>query len=94
MLVDPDLLRAFAAQVDTTAAGLQDLDVGATATGAADGLPGSATQWAARHVGERLGSIAADLLDDVTAMGSAVRGAGDSYQVTDEGLAGNFKNLF
>ncbi|PRC61999.1 hypothetical protein C6A85_05440, partial [Mycobacterium sp. ITM-2017-0098] len=74
MLVDPDLLRAFAAQVDAAAAGLRGLDVGATATGA-DGLPGSATQWSARHVGERLGAIAADLLDDITALGGAVRGA-------------------
>lgn len=94
MLVDPDLLRAFAAQVETTAAELQGLDVGATATSGADGLPGSATQWSARHVGERLGAIAADLLDDITAMGRAVRGAGDSYEVTDESLAGNFTTLF
>ncbi|PRC51566.1 hypothetical protein C6A85_63430, partial [Mycobacterium sp. ITM-2017-0098] len=74
MLVDPDLLRAFAAQVDAAAAGLRGLDVGAGGRGA-DGLPGSATQWSARHVGERLGAIAADLLDDITALGGAVRGA-------------------
>lgn len=73
---------------------MQGLDVGVTATGAADGLPGSATQWSARHVGERLGAIASEILDDITAMGGAVRGAGDTYEVTDERLAGNFTKLF
>jgi hypothetical protein len=94
VLVDPDLLRAFAAKVEAAAGGLQGLDVGATTTGAADGLPGSATQWSARHVGDRLGAIASSIVDDISAMGDAVHGAGDSYQVTDESLAGNFTNLF
>lgn len=76
MLVDPDVLRAFAAQVEAAAGALNGLDVGHTATTAADGLPGSSTQWATRQVGERLGRIAADLLGDIFAMGDAVRGAG------------------
>lgn len=94
MLVDPELLRAFAAQVDAAAASLEGLDVGTTSTAAADGLPGSSTQWSTRHVGERLGKIAADIISDVSAMGGAVRGAGDTYEVTDEALAGDFKKLF
>ncbi|MGE2836836.1 type VII secretion target [Mycobacterium sp. SMC-4] len=94
MLVDPDLLRAFAAEVESAAAGLSGLDVGTTATAAADGLPGSSTQWATRQVGERLGRIAADLISDISAIGDAVRGAGDRYEVTDESLAGQFTKLF
>ena len=94
MLVDPDLLRAFAAEVQSAAASLSGLDVGATAGRAADGLPGSSTQWATRHVGNRLGTIAADLISDISAMGVAVRGAGDRYEVTDESLAGQFTKLF
>ncbi|MDZ4269813.1 MAG: type VII secretion target [Mycobacterium sp.] len=94
MLVDPDVLRAFAAQVDAAAATISGIDVGTTATTAADGLPGSETQWAARHVGVHLGLIADDIANDVTSMGRAVRGAGDRYEVTDEGLAGDFKGLF
>lgn len=94
MLVDPELLRAFAAQVDAAAVSLEGLDVGTTAGAAGDGLPGSDTQWSTRHVGERLGKIAADIIGDVSAMGGAVRGAGDTYEVTDEALAGDFKKLF
>ncbi|MGE2737095.1 hypothetical protein [Mycolicibacterium vaccae] len=94
MLVDPQLLRSFAAEVQSAAASLSGLDVGATAGTAADGLPGSSTQWATRHVGGRLGTIAADLISDISAMGVAVRGAGDRYEVTDESLASQFTKLF
>lgn len=94
MLVDPDLLRAFAAEVESAAAALSGLDVGTTAPAAADGLPGSSTQWAGRQVGERLGTIAAELISDISEMGDAARGAGDRYEVTDEGLAGQFTKLF
>ena len=94
MLVDPEVLRAFAAQVDTAAAAIGGLDVGKVATNAADGLAGSSTQWAAREVGHHLGLAANDIAKDVGAMGSAVRGAGDRYEVDDVGLAGTFKQLF
>lgn len=69
-------------------------NVGGVATTAADGLPGSETQWAARVIGEHLGLAANDIAKDIGAMGSAVRGAGDRYEVDDAGLAGTFKGLF
>ena len=94
MLVDPDLLRAFAAQVDAAAAVISGSHIGTTAETAGDGLPGSETQWSARQVGVHLKLIAEDIADDIAAMGDAVRGAGDSYEVTDEALAGDFKKLF
>lgn len=94
MLVDPDLLRAFAAQVDDAAAVISGSDIGRTAETAGDGLPGSETQWSARQVGVHLKVIAEDIANDIAAMGHAVRGAGDSYEVTDEALAGDFKKLF
>ena len=94
MLVDPDLLRAFAAQVDTAAAAISATDVGTTAETAGDGVPGSETQWSARQVGVHLRFIAEDIANDIAAMGKAVRGQGDSYEVTDEALAGNFTRLF
>lgn len=94
VLVDPDLLRAFAAQVDKAAAAISATDVGTTAETAGDGLPGSETQWASCQVGVHLRLIAEDFANDISAMGQAVRGMGDSYEVTDEALAGNFTQLF
>src|SRR5690606_2664456 len=94
MLVDPELLRAFAKQVDDTAVSLSDMSVGFTASSAADGLPGSETQWATRQVGAHLGVEANDLLASIALIGVAVRGAGDSDEVTDETLAGSFEKLF
>jgi hypothetical protein len=94
LLVDPEVLRAFAAQVDSVAATLSGLDVGAVATASADGLPGSETQWAARQAGHHLGLAAKDIVKDIENMGNAVRGAGDRYEVDDVALAGTFKQLF
>ena len=94
MLVDPEVLRAFAGQVDATAATIGGLDVGGVAESAADGVPGSTTQWAARQVGHHLGLAANDIVKDVENMGNAVRGAGDRYEVDDAALAGIFKQLF
>lgn len=94
MLVDPEVLRAFAAQVDAVAATISGLDVGSAATTAADGLPGSSTQWAARQIGHHLGLAANDIVKDIESMGSSVRGAGDRYEVDDATLAGTFKQLF
>ncbi|WP_048423854.1 hypothetical protein [Mycolicibacterium obuense] len=53
MLVDPDVLRAFAGQVEEASSAIKTVDVGHTAATAADGLPGSTTQWAVRLVGGR-----------------------------------------
>jgi hypothetical protein len=94
LLVDPEVLRAFAAQVEAAAAAINGLDVGSTAATSADGVPGSGTQWAAREVGHHLVLAASDIVKDIGAMGSAVRGAGDRYEVEDATLASTFKRLF
>ncbi|OLP04119.1 hypothetical protein BVU76_00110 [Mycolicibacterium porcinum] len=94
MLVNPDLLRGFAAQVDTAAAAIRESDAGLTASAAADGLPGSMTQWMTREVGGHLDQVLADIANDVGAIGVLVRGAGDRYEVDDNDLARGFKGLF
>ncbi|MCT7657690.1 type VII secretion target [Mycobacterium deserti] len=94
MLVDPEVLRAFAEQVDAAAATISGLDVEGVATASADGVPGSDTQWAARQIGAHLGLVGKDLVEDISAMSAAVRGAGDRYEVDDSALAGTFGNLF
>ena len=95
MLVDPEVLRAFAAQVDVTVTVIGGTNVGSVAATAADGLPGSETQWAAQVIGEHLGLAANDIATGIGAIqGSAVRGAGDRYEVDDAALAGVFKGLF
>ena len=94
MLVDPGLLRAFAAQVDAASAGIRSADTGHRATTAADGLPGSTTQWAMRLVGEHIAQRADDIATNVTKMGAAVRGAGEAYEVEDAALADVFDGVF
>jgi hypothetical protein len=94
VLVDPEVLRAFAAQVEAAAAAILNSDVGRRATTAADGIPGSTTQWAMRVVGEHISQKAHDIARNVTDMGAAVRGAGDRYQVEDDDLARAFDGLF
>jgi hypothetical protein len=94
LLVNPELLRAFAAQVDTAATAIRTADVGHKATTAADGLPASTTQWAMRVVGEHMTQQANDIATNITKMGAAVRGAGDKYEVEDNALAGAFDGLF
>jgi Excreted virulence factor EspC, type VII ESX diderm len=94
VLVNPDLLRAFAGHVDTASTAIRNADVGHTASSAADGIPGSTTQWAMRLVGDHLTQQANSIATNVTHMGAAVRGAGDKYEVEDNALAGSFDKLF
>ena len=94
VLVDPEVLRAFATQVDTAARAINGTGVAEVATTSADGVAGSGTQWAARQVGHHLGLSGEDIANDITAMGSAVRGAGDRYEVDDATLSGMFGQLF
>lgn len=94
MLVDPEILRAFAGQVDIASGLIREADVGTKVATAADGLAGSTTQWAARLVGAHVKKIADEIATNIGEMGAAVRGAGNTYEVTDEGLAGNFTGIF
>ena len=94
MQVDPQVLRALSGQVDSVAGVIKSADVGTKATTAADGLPGSMTQWAAHSVGAHFTAMADKLSENVTKMGQAVRGAGDTFEATDDGLAGTFDGLF
>lgn len=94
MRVDPELLRAFAGQVDSTAAAIGAADVGGKASSAGDALPGSTTQWAVRAVGKHFSQMATTLSQNVTKMGTAVRGAGDTFEVADDVLAGRVDGRF
>ncbi|MGV0837398.1 WXG100 family type VII secretion target [Mycolicibacterium thermoresistibile] len=93
MEVDPDILRALAGQVDVASGPIREANVGGTVVGAADGLDGS-TQLAARLVGANVKEDAEKITTNVSNMGSAVRGAGDTYEVTDADLADNFRGIF
>ncbi len=94
MEVDPEILRAFAGQVDITAGLIREADPGDKVGTAADGLDGSTTQWAARLVGTHVKSVVDDIAANVDEMGVAVRGAGDTYEVSDSSLAGSFGGIF
>ncbi|WP_183467217.1 hypothetical protein [Mycolicibacterium iranicum] len=94
MMVEPDILRAFAGQADAAASLITGADVGTKVSTAADALPGSTTQWAARLVGAHVATQVQAIADGVVSMGTAVRGAGDSYEVTDVDLAGTFTGIF
>ena len=92
--VDPEVLRAFAGQVDLASALIREAHVGTKVATAADGLDGSTTQWAARLVGAHGMEIADQIAPHVDDIGVAVRGAGNSYEVTDSDLAGSFEGIF
>jgi Excreted virulence factor EspC, type VII ESX diderm len=94
LLVNPELLRAFACQVETASAAIGSADVGQKAATAADGIPTSTTEWAMRVVGEHMTQQANAIAKNVTDMGVAVRGAGDRYEVEDGVLTGAFDGLF
>ncbi|MCH9728333.1 MAG: hypothetical protein K0U84_01380 [Actinomycetia bacterium] len=94
MLVDPEVLRTLASQTDAASSTISSAGVGKKTTSAADGLPGSTTQWSARTVGEHFAQMATKLADNVSKMGQAVRGAGDAFEVTDDALASDFDALF
>jgi hypothetical protein len=94
MLVDPEILRAFAGQVGIAAADIGAADVGGKTCSAGDALPGSTTQWAVGAVGKHFSQMATTLSHNVTKMGTAVRGAGDTFEVADDALAGQFDGLF
>jgi hypothetical protein len=94
LLVNPELLRAFARQVDTASASIRGADVGDKATTAADAIAGSTTQWAMRLVGEHMTQQANAISKNVADTGAAVRGASDRYEVEDSALADKFDGLF
>lgn len=94
MEVDPEVLRAFAGQVDIASGLIREADVGGKVATAADGLDGSTTQWAARLVGAHVKEIAEKIAASVNDMGIAVRGAGNTYEVTDADLTGSFGKIF
>lgn len=88
------MLRAFAGQVDIASGQIREADIGNKVATAADGLDGSTTQWAARLVGAHVTQVADGIAAKVRDMGTAVRGAGDSYEVSDGDLAGSFEGIF
>jgi hypothetical protein len=92
--VDPDVLRAFAGQVDIASGRIHEADVGGKVASAADGLDGSTTQWAVGLVGAHVRQLADQIAANVAEMGTAVRGAGNTYEVTDQGLAERFVGIF
>ncbi|MCG7581424.1 hypothetical protein [Mycolicibacterium sp. OfavD-34-C] len=94
MEVDPEVLHAFAGQVDIACGVIREADVGTKVAAAADGLDGSTTQWAARLVGAHVTQVVEQIEAQVGAMGIAVRGAGDAYEVTDGDLAASFDGIF
>lgn len=94
MLVDPELLRALAGQTEVTSSLIGEADAGNKVTTAADGLAGSTTQWAARLIGGHVTERANVLATNVTKIGQAVRGAGNTYEVADSDLAGTFTGIF
>ncbi|TFV61493.1 hypothetical protein E4P42_00925 [Mycobacterium sp. PS03-16] len=94
MLVDPEILRAFAAQVEIAAGHISAADLEGKTSAAGDALPGSTTQWAVTAVGEHFNRMADELSQNVAKMGTAVRGAGDAFEVADDSLASQFDGLF
>jgi uncharacterized protein YukE len=94
VLVNPEILRAFADQADAASAKIRATDIGRTAATAGASVSSSSTQWATGLVGEHFAQIAATIAENVRDMGMAVRGAGDRFEVADDALASDFDGLF
>lgn len=94
LTVDPEILRAFAGQVEAASSSIREAEVGTKVSTAADGLPGSTLQWAVRLVGGHVTEQANAIATNVDKMGQSVRGAGNTYEVTDTDLAGSFEGIF
>ncbi|MDY6810882.1 MAG: type VII secretion target [Actinomycetota bacterium] len=94
MLVDPDVLRSLSAQSAEAAAGIGTADVAGVTARAADGLNGSTTQWATRLIATHLHQQSESLVENMDAIGKAVRGAGDTFNVTDQDLAAGLNGLW
>ena len=94
MLVDPDLLRAVADQTAITSSIVRETQAGTKVTTAADGLPGSTTQWAVRLLGDHVKEQAEAISMNVAELGTAVRGASNTYEVTDAELEASLKRVF
>lgn len=94
MDVDPQVLRGLAGQADRVSGVITSANVGTKASTAADGLPGSTTQWSAHAVGTHFTTMADQLAHNVAKMGQAVRGAGGAFDVADDSLAGTLDGLF
>ncbi|ATL70035.1 hypothetical protein CRH09_31475 [Nocardia terpenica] len=94
MLVDPAILRAFAVQVGEASKALTDAGLKDKVFGSGDGVGGSALQWAVHGLGVNLDAPLAKFATEVGWMGDAVRGAADTFEVSDEELAGRFAMLY
>lgn len=94
LTVDPEVLRAFAGQVNSTSTEIGETQAATAVSTAADGMPGSTTQWAARLVGSHVSGQVEAIAAGVALMGDAVRGAGNDYAVTDAALAQSFQGIF
>jgi len=92
--VDPQVLRAFAGQVDAVAGAVSGANLCAAVSSCGDGLSPSTAQWAGHAVGDHFAQTVAALADNVAKTGRAVRGAGDTYEVADDALALSFDGLF
>ncbi|WP_207842942.1 hypothetical protein [Williamsia soli] len=94
MDVDPVALKTFADRVDLAGTAITDANLGAVAACGCDSIAGSTSQWAAKLVGAHLGVLVHGHATSVDMMGLAVRGAGDSFVVTDDDLAEDFAALW
>lgn len=71
-MVDPEILRAFAGQVEKASASIRGADAGGKVSEAATGLSGSTTEWAARLLGGHVATQADAIAANVDKMGVAV----------------------
>lgn len=92
--VKPEILRAFNGQVQTASAEIAAEDTGKKVSTAADGLAGSTTQWACQAVGTHVAEVEKSIATTISQEGEAVRGVGDTFEVTDQDLAGKFNGMF
>ncbi|MBF6332336.1 hypothetical protein [Nocardia transvalensis] len=94
MLVDPAILRSFAAQVGEASKSVSDAGLKDKLGTSGDGMSGSALQWAARSLALNVAAPLTKFAQEVGWMGDAVHGTATKFEITDDDLAGRFNMLY
>lgn len=94
MFVDPEVLRLFAAEVDTAAGTVATADVGGKIEVGCDVLAGSTTQFTVQAIGTYVAGLVTGYSAQIAAMGTSVGGVAGDFTAEDEAVAQSFDQVW
>lgn len=93
MLVDPEILRAFAGETSRTSDSIADNQLAGDVTAAFAGMPGSTSAWMAKSVEDFVRGLVIGLSDGFDELARSASGAANTFEVTDQGLAASIDRV-